>query len=85
VKTATGKGGACWLARDAEDISLLDIYRAVATRRKPLDPSLHEQKVCLVSCNIKLALEKAWLKPRGDGGEPGSDKLVGHRSRLKRP
>jgi len=29
VKTATGKGGACWLARDAEDISLLDIYRAV--------------------------------------------------------
>src|SRR5689334_16376314 len=29
VETATGKAGACWLARDAKGISLLDIYRAV--------------------------------------------------------
>ena len=29
VETATGKAGACWLARDAKNISLLDIYRAV--------------------------------------------------------
>src|SRR5271168_5083210 len=29
VETATGKAGACWLARDAEKITLQDIYKAV--------------------------------------------------------
>ena len=29
VETATGKRGACWLARPARNISLLEIYRAV--------------------------------------------------------
>ena len=29
VETATGKAGACWLAKDAKNISLLDIYKAV--------------------------------------------------------
>src|ERR1700690_3018782 len=29
VETATGKAGACWLAKDARAISLLDIYEAV--------------------------------------------------------
>src|SRR5476651_1484496 len=29
IETATGKAGACWLAKDAKQITLLDIYRAV--------------------------------------------------------
>jgi Rrf2 family protein len=59
VETATGKAGACWLARDAARISLLDIYRAVDA---PKAFSIHgyaEQKHCAVSCNIKAALDKA--------------------------
>jgi len=59
VETTTGKAGACWLARDAKKISLLDIYRAVDA---PKAFSIHhytEQKACVVSCHIKAALEKA--------------------------
>jgi Rrf2 family protein len=59
VETATGKAGACWLARDAKGISLLDIYRAVDA---PKVFSIHhyaEQKACPVSCHIKSALERA--------------------------
>jgi Rrf2 family protein len=59
VETATGKAGACWLARDAKDISLLDIYQAVDA---PKAFSIHgytEQKACPVSCHIKSALDKA--------------------------
>src|SRR5882757_8829557 len=62
VKTTTGKAGACWLAKDARDISLLDIYQAVDA---PKAFSIHgytEFKVCPVSCNIKAALEKALAK-----------------------
>jgi Rrf2 family protein len=62
VETATGKAGSCWLARDAKDISLLDIYEAVDA---PKAFSIHEygeQKACHVSCNIKTALEKALSK-----------------------
>jgi DNA-binding IscR family transcriptional regulator len=32
VETATGKAGACWLARSAKDISLLDVYHGPWTR-----------------------------------------------------
>jgi Rrf2 family protein len=56
VKTATGKGGACWLARRASDISLLEIYRAVGA---PQAFAIHQypvEKRCTVSCNIKSAL-----------------------------
>lgn len=62
VETTTGKAGACWLARDAKNISLLDIYRAVDA---PKAFSIHqyaEQKTCVVSCHIKRALEKALAK-----------------------
>ena len=62
VKTATGKAGACWLAKEAKDISLLDIYHAVDA---PKAFSIHgyaEQKVCPVSCHIKAALERALTK-----------------------
>jgi DNA-binding IscR family transcriptional regulator len=56
VKTATGEGGACWLARRASDISLLEIYRAI---RAPKAFAIHQypiEKRCTVSCNIKSAL-----------------------------
>jgi Rrf2 family protein len=59
VETATGKTGACWLAKDAKAISLLDIYQAVDA---PKAFSIHhytEQKACPVSCHIKGALDKA--------------------------
>jgi Rrf2 family protein len=62
VGTATGKTGACWLAKDAKDVSLLDIYRAVDA---PKAFSIHhysEQKTCPVSCHIKDALDKALEK-----------------------
>jgi Rrf2 family protein len=62
VETATGKAGACWLARDPRQISLLDIYEAVDP---PKAFSIHhysEQKSCAVSCHIKAALDKALAK-----------------------
>jgi len=59
AKTATGKAGACWLAKDARDISLLDIYKAVDAPKAFSIHSYTEQKSCLVSCHIKAALEKA--------------------------
>ena len=62
VKTATGKAGACWLARDAKDISLLDIYQAVDAPRAFAIHNYSEQKACYVSCHIKTALEKALSK-----------------------
>jgi len=62
VETSTGKAGACWLARDAKDISLLDIYRAVDAPKAFAIHHYTEQKVCFVSCHIKAALEKALQK-----------------------
>src|SRR5258706_16099168 len=62
IETATGKAGACRLARDAKDISLLDIYRAVDAPKAFSIHSYAAQKPCLVSCNIKAALEKALAK-----------------------
>jgi Rrf2 family protein len=62
VKTATGKAGACWLAKDAKDISLLDIYEAVDAPRAFSIHGYAEQKACKVSCHIKATLEKALAK-----------------------
>jgi Rrf2 family protein len=62
VETATGKAGACWLAKDAKDISLLDIYQAVDAPKAFSIHSYSEQKACFVSCHIKTALEKALSK-----------------------
>jgi Rrf2 family protein len=59
VETATGKAGSCWLAKDAKDISLLDIYKAVDAPKVFVIHNYAEQKVCFVSCHIKTALEKA--------------------------
>lgn len=62
VETATGKAGACWLAKDAKNISLLDIYKAVDAPKAFAIHSYTEQKSCTVSCYIKTALEKALTK-----------------------
>jgi Rrf2 family protein len=62
VETATGKAGACWLAKDAKNISLLDIYRAVDAPKAFTIHSYDEQRCCTVSCHIKAALEKALAK-----------------------
>jgi len=62
VETATGKAGACWLARDAKDISLLDVYRAVDAPKVFAIHDYSEQKSCFVSCHIKTALENALVK-----------------------
>jgi Rrf2 family protein len=59
VETATGKAGSCWLARDAKQVSLLDIYRAVDAPRAFAIHTYSEQKICPVSCHIKAALDKA--------------------------
>ena len=62
VKTATGKAGACWLAKNAKNISLLDIYEALDAPRAFSIHGYAEQKTCKVSCHIKAALEKALAK-----------------------
>jgi Rrf2 family protein len=59
VGTAIGKAGACWLAKDTKNISLLDIYKAVDAPKVFVIHNYAEQKVCFVSCHIKTALEKA--------------------------
>ena len=58
VETATGHGGACRLARDPRDISLLEIYRAVDAPRAFAIHAYAAEKRCPVSCNIKTSLEK---------------------------
>ncbi|MGO8767078.1 MAG: Rrf2 family transcriptional regulator [Limisphaerales bacterium] len=62
VKTATGKTGSCWLVKDAGQISLRDIYRAVDAPKAFSIHAYKEQKSCVVSCKIKEALEKALEK-----------------------
>lgn len=62
VETATGKAGACWLAKEAKDISLLEVYQAVDAPRAFAIHTYSEQKACFVSCHIKTALEKALNK-----------------------
>jgi Rrf2 family protein len=62
VETATGRAGACWLAKEAKDISLLDIYQAVDAPKAFSIHGYSAQKACPVSCHIKSALEKALAK-----------------------
>jgi len=62
VETTTGKSGACVLARDPQNVSLLEIYRAVGAPKAFAIHSYSEQKICTVSCHIKTALEKALAK-----------------------
>ena len=64
VETAIGKAGACWLAKDAKKISLLDIYKAVDAPEAIAIHNYKEQKGCPVSCQIKTALDRALGKTR---------------------
>ena len=59
VHTATGKAGACWLARNPREITLLDIYKAVDAPKAFAIHHYSELKSCPVSCKIKSALEGA--------------------------
>ncbi len=58
VCTATGKNGACRLARKPDEISLLEIYRAVNPPKAFAIHAYAAQSPCVVSCNIKAALER---------------------------
>ena len=72
VETATGKAGACWLAKDAKKISLLDIYKAVDAPKVFAIHNYAEQKVCFVSCHIKTRARKgAGQDAKGNGGKSG--------------
>ena len=58
VSTTIGKSGACVLARKPEDISLLEIYKAVDA---PQTFAIHDYPVqgsCRVSCNIEAVMQK---------------------------
>src|SRR5882672_3921967 len=46
VETATGKAGACWLAKDTKEISLLDIYKTVDAPKAFAIHDYSEQKEC---------------------------------------
>jgi DNA-binding IscR family transcriptional regulator len=56
VRTTMGKDGACWLGRDAKDISLLDIYQAVSAPKVFAIHKYPADKHCVVSSNIKPCL-----------------------------
>ena len=58
VATTTGKFGSCLLAKRAEEISLLEIYKAVDA---PQTFAIHDYPVqshCRVSCNIEAVMQK---------------------------
>ncbi len=58
IHATTGQAGACRLARQPEAISLLEIYRAVGAPKAFAIHHYAPQNQCMVSCNIKAALEK---------------------------
>jgi Rrf2 family protein len=58
ISTTIGKSGSCVLAKKPEDISLLEIYRAVDA---PKTFAIHDYPVqsrCPVSCNIAATMNK---------------------------
>ena len=58
VITTTGKSGSCLLAKQPEEISLLEIYKAVDA---PPTFAIHDYPVqgsCRVSCNIESVMQK---------------------------
>jgi len=58
VSTTTGKSGSCLLAKKTEEISLLEIYKAVDA---PQTFAIHDypvQNACRVSCNIEAVMRK---------------------------
>ena len=62
VSTTTGKSGFCLLAKKAEEISLLEIYKAVDA---PQTFAIHDypvQNACRVSCNIEAVMQKVLMR-----------------------
>ncbi len=62
VSTTTGKSGSCSLAKRAEKISLLEIYKAVDA---PQTFAIHDypvQTACRISCNIEATMNKVLAK-----------------------
>ena len=58
VSTTTGKSGSCLLAKRAEDISLLEIYKAVDAPQTFVIHDYPVQSSCRVSCNIEAVMQK---------------------------
>ena len=62
VSTTTGKSGSCLLAKRAEDISLLEIYKAVDAPQTFVIHDYPVQNSCRVSCNIEAVMQKVLTK-----------------------
>lgn len=58
VQTTIGKSGFCSLARKPEEISLLEIYRAVEAPKAFAIHDYEAQSACRVSCHIKSSMNK---------------------------
>lgn len=58
IRTTTGKTGACMLVKDAQSITLLDIYRAVEAPKVFAIHGYPAKRDCAISCGIKGALNE---------------------------
>ena len=58
VSTTTGKSGFCVLAKKPEEISLLEIYKAVDAPRTFAIHDYPAKSSCVVSCNIESVMQK---------------------------
>lgn len=58
VATTTGKSGACVLAKKPQEISLLEIYKAVDAPKTFVIHDYPVQGNCAVSCNIESVMQK---------------------------
>jgi Rrf2 family protein len=57
IHCQSGKSGGCQLAREAERITLHDIYEAVEAGGPFIIPQKPENKACAVSCQMKEILQ----------------------------
>ncbi len=62
VNTTTGKSGFCSLAKKPEEVSLLEIYKAVDAPKAFAIHNYPVQSNCRVSCNIEAAMNKVLTK-----------------------
>ena len=80
VNTTTGKSGSCLLAKKPENISLLEIYKAVDA---PQTFAIHDYPVqshCFVSSNIEAVMQKVLTRAQnsfeGSLGETSLAELI---------
>ena len=62
VTTTTGKSGFTTLAKPADEISLLEIYKAVDAPKTFAIHDYPSQNYCQVSCNIESVMQKVLNK-----------------------